>query len=355
MSEELNIKDKIHTEVSNYYGEEIKNSTDLKTNACCSTDSMPFWQKDILKKIESEILDKFYGCGSPIPEALDGKVLLDIGCGTGRDVYIASNLVGENGKVIGIDMTDEQLKVAQKYIKVQTEKYGYKNPNVEFRKGYIEDLKSCGIADNSVDAVISNCVINLAEDKESVFKETFRVLKPGGELYFFFFFSDRRIPQHLKNDPLLYGECLSNAMYIEDFRRILISLGINDYRIVSKRKINIDNQEIENKIGFVNFYSYSIRTFKIYSLEDKCEDYGQIAKYLGTIKNFPNNIKLDDHHIFETDKPMLVCGNTFDMLKQSRFSSYFEFIGNKSKHFGLFPCGTPKNIDDPLDSSTSCC
>ena len=345
----------IHKEVQDYYGETLNGTKDLKTSACCSTDSLPLWQKKIISEIEPEILDKFYGCGSPIPLNIEGKTILDLGCGTGRDVYIASKLAGENGFVIGVDMTDEQLDVANKYAVTQTEKFGFKNPNFEFKKGFIEDLKSCGIDDNSVDVVISNCVINLAENKEAVFNEIYRVLKPGGELYFSDIFSDRRIPSHLKNDPVLYGECLSNAMYVEDFRRLLRNIGVLDYRTISKRKITIDNPEIENKIGQVNFFSITVRAFKIFSMEDICEDYGQVATYQGTIKYAPHKFELDDHHIFETGRPMLVCGNTADMLRETWFGKHFKVDGDKINHFGVVPCGSLAENNSENDMNGACC
>jgi len=131
--------------------------------------------------------------------------ILDLGCGTGRDVYIASKLVGETGRSIGVDMTTEQVAVAKKYQDEQRERFCYKSSNVTLLQGYIEDLKSLGIEDNSVDVVISNCVINLSPSKEQVFKEIFRVLKPGGELYFADVFSDRRVPEKFANDPILRG------------------------------------------------------------------------------------------------------------------------------------------------------
>src|SRR3990167_6514452 len=111
--------------VKNYYGRILKTNEDLKTSACCTTDSLPDEIKSILKNIEPEILDKFYGCGSPIPKLLNGCTVLDLGCGTGRDVYVVSKLVGENGRSIGVDMTDEQLAVARKYKDVQMERFGY--------------------------------------------------------------------------------------------------------------------------------------------------------------------------------------------------------------------------------------
>lgn len=334
LEEELNTKES----VKDYYGKILKSTNDLKSSACCPTDTIEGQHKSILSKIEPEILSKFYGCGSPLPPALKGCTVLDLGCGSGRDAYLVSYLVGEEGFILGLDMTDEQLEVARKHKDTQMKKFGFKRCNVDFRKGYIEDLKAAGIADNSLDVVISNCVINLSPDKQSVFKEIFRVLKPGGELYFSDVFSGRRIPKHIKDDPILYGECLGGALYIEDFRRILRDLGCLDYRVISKRPIVLNNPELEAKVAAIDFYSITIRAFKLASLEDICEDYGQIATYLGTIAGCPQKFMLDDHHIFITDKPMLVCGNTAFMLSETRYSKYFEVKGDKKSHFGPFNC-----------------
>jgi radical SAM/Cys-rich protein len=341
-----------------YYGSQLSSTTDLKTSACCSTDSLPSYVKDVLPYIVDEIKERFYGCGSPIPPAIEGCTILDLGCGTGRDVYVASKLVGHEGYVIGVDMTDEQLEVARRNIQTHIERFGYKRPNVDFRKGFIEDLKAIGIEDNSVDVVISNCVINLSPDKEAVFREIFRVLKPGGELYFSDVFSGRRVPEHLRNDPVLLGECLSGAMYIEDFRRLLRHLGCLDYRVVSKKRISLDNPEIEEKIGMVDFYSITIRAFKLDDLEDICEDYGQVAVYKGTIPGFPHFFELDDHHRFITGKPMLVCGNTASMLQNTRYAPHFQVMGDRSTHYGPFNCAP--SVEKPVDeedtlSGGACC
>ncbi len=341
--------------VREYYGKVLEGTKDLKTKACCSLESLPAAHRRILAEIDDEILDKFYGCGSPIPPALEGCTVLDLGCGTGRDVYLASRLVGPDGLVIGVDMTDEQIEVARRHQGSQAKRFGFKKTNVDFRKGYIEDLASLGIADNSVDVVISNCVINLSPQKERVFSEIFRVLKPGGELYFSDVFAGRRVPEELRSDPVLLGECLGGAMYVEDFRRLLRGLGCPDYRVVSKRPIAIENAEIEAMAGMIDFWSMTVRAFKLSCLEDICEDYGQAAYYLGTIPDHPHRFPLDDHHTFVTGKPMLVCGNTAGMVGETRFGKHFKVIGDMSVHYGPFDCSPAASCADTGGSSGSCC
>jgi arsenite methyltransferase len=340
--------------IKEYYGAVLRSKNDLKTGACCTSESMPEYLRPILNEIHPEILDRFYGCGSPIPFALEGATVLDLGCGTGRDVYMLSKLVGEKGRVIGIDMTDEQLALAGKHALWQMEKFGFGKSNVEFKKGFMEDLHSLGIEDNSVDLVVSNCVINLSPEKEKVFAEIFRVLKPGGELYFSDVFADRRIPQALRNDPVLLGECLSGAMYTEDFRRMMAQNGVADFRVVKTSAVPILDAEIERKIGMVKFSSLTVRAFKL-ALEDRCEDYGQVAYYQGTIAESPHAFMLDDHHLIKNGMPFLVCGNTAAMLSKTRYAPYFRIVGDTSQHFGLFDCGPTPVQSDMQSVSGACC
>ena len=236
----------IQQQVQDYYGTQLQTSQDLLTNACC-TDDIPLAHRRILAQLESEVLEKYYGCGVCIPDAIEGITVLDLGSGSGRDAYLLSKLVGENGHVIGVDMTEEQLDVARRHIDAHTVTFGYAKPNVEFRHGYIEDLQSAGIEDNSVDLVVSNCVLNLSTDKEATYREIFRVLKPGGEMFIADVFSDRRMPETLRQDPMLYGECLSGALYTEDFRRLLLELGMNDYRLTAAAASPSNNEEIRGQ------------------------------------------------------------------------------------------------------------
>ncbi|MCK5829138.1 MAG: methyltransferase domain-containing protein [Methylococcales bacterium] len=343
----------ISESVQNYYGQVLKSSSDLKTSACCTLDAMPLYLRTLLADVHPEVVSRYYGCGSPLPPALEGCTVLDLGCGSGRDCYLLSRLVAESGKIIGVDMTEEQLIVAKRHRDWHAERYGYAQSNVEFVQGYIEDLASAGIAENSVDVVVSNCVVNLSPDKQQVLSEILRVLKPGGELYFSDVYADKRIPHALKIEPVLLGECLGGALYWEDFRRMMQGLGCPDIRVIKETPVVLEDPEVVAKIGMINFKSVTVRAFKM-PLEDRCEDFGQIAIYKGSIKEHPHFFDLDDHHHFEKGKPLRVCGNTYDMLSSSRYAEYFDLIGDKTTHFGLFDCAPP-NTSLSLESGAACC
>jgi len=340
----------IHESVRDYYGRVLQSSADLKTTACCPVDGMPVWLQDLQRRVHPEVSERFYGCGAPLPPALTGCTVLDLGCGSGRDCYILAQLVGPEGRVIGVDMTAEQLEVARRHQAWHAEQFGY--ANVEFHQGYIEDLAAAGIAPSSVDVVVSNCVVNLSPDKGRVLQEIFRVLKPGGELYFSDIFSDRRIPANLAADPVLLGECLGGALYTEDFRRLAAAAGCQDARTVSAGAVTITDPAIHAKIGHIGFRSLTMRAFRL-PLEDRCEDYGQVATYLGSIAETPAAFVLDDHHLFEAQRPQRVCGNTADMLGSTRLGPHFRIEGNKSRHAGLFDCAPVSALSN--GTVTGCC
>jgi len=339
----------------------LEKSEDLKTNACKTGAKMPKYIRDELKRLHPEVIAKYYGCGLCIPTKLEGLRVLDLGSGSGRDVYLLSSLVGAKGSVVGVDMTDEQLDVARTHLDYHANEFGY--ANVSFVQAFIEDLSS--IADNSVDLVVSNCVVNLAKNKDSVLAEVYRVLRPGGELYFSDVYSDRRIPQKLVDDEVLYGECLSGALYVGDFVSKAKAAGFKDPRLVSDSRVTVQNKAIQAQLGPIRFFSATYRLWKIDSLDDNCEDYGQAVMYRGTVKEEPGALALDAHHVFESGRVVPVCRNTYLMLRESRFASDFELFGTDREHFGLFPgCGVALPFrsaaansapTDAKDAPSSCC
>lgn len=326
-----------HISVREYYGKVLGKSEDLKTNACCVAESPPAWLRGPLANIHDDVADRFYGCGFPIAEAVSGSTVLDLGCGTGRDVYLFSQLVGPSGFVHGVDMTKEQLEVAEATKGWHMDRFGYQSENVAFHEGYIEELK--GIADGSVDLVISNCVLNLSPRKDLVLKEVFRVLKPGGEFLFSDVFADRRLPPWMMEDQVLLGECLGGALYVGDFISLSRRTGFNDPRKLTSSAIEIIDPEVLAKTGASEFASITWRLFKLEELEDRCEDYGQIAVYSEVMDEVGPAFRLDDHHVFELGRPERVCGNTASMLAETRYGAHFQITGSRAVHYGEFPCG----------------
>ncbi|MEE8638415.1 MAG: arsenite methyltransferase [Candidatus Margulisiibacteriota bacterium] len=173
------------------------------------------------------------GCGNPIALASikEGETVLDLGSGAGFDTFLAAQKVGKSGKVIGVDMTPEMIKKARE--NVHKGKYS----NVEFRLGEIEHLPA---EDNSVDIVISNCVINLSPDKEQVFKEAFRVLKPGGRLMVSDIVLLKELPEHIKNSSEAYVGCIAGAILKKDYIKTAQKAGFKDLRIVDEISFPID-------------------------------------------------------------------------------------------------------------------
>ena len=347
-----NDKDSILQSTKDYYGSTLKGTKDLKTNCCQCSEKPPKYISEAMSLLHEDIVSHYYGCGLVIPDELEGLTCLDLGCGAGHDVYILSKLVGEKGKVYGVDMTKNQLDLAEKYKEHQAKVFGYSKSNVEFINGYIEKLIE--IPDNSIDLVVSNCVVNLSPNKKEVFSEAYRVLKPGGEMYFSDVYSDRRIPEKLLHDPVLHGECLSGALYWNDFLSLVKQVGFKSPRLVKDRVITIENEEIEKIIGFAKFNSATFRLFKIPDFDNTDgENYGLKVCYKGTIKTCPDEFILDKGHKYIKGKKYSVCGNTFRILKESRFNKHFDFEGNFDTHYGILPnCG----IKMPFSSSGGeCC
>lgn len=341
--------------VKDYYGKQLQNSDDLKTSACCDASQVPAWLKPLLSNIHPEVMARYYGCGLVCPPLLDGCRILDLGSGAGRDVYALAQMVGHDGQVVGVDMTEEQLDVAESYRAYHAETFGF--DNVVFKQGYIEKLDELGFEDGSFDVIVSNCVINLSPEKDAVLREIHRLLKPGGEFYFSDIYADRRVPDSVRNDPVLYGECLGGALYWNDFISLAKRHGFADPRLIDDRPLDITDVKLAARVGNIKFYSATYRLFKLEGLEAACEDYGQAVIYRGTIPNHANRFILDSHHDIETGRVFPVCGNTWHMLCGSRFKQHFEFIGDFSRHYGIFPgCGSDiPFVQSQGEATSGCC
>lgn len=333
-----------HEDVQRYYGETLQSSDDLKTSACCTSAAPEGHVRDALTEIHPEVASRYYGCGLVLPDALDGLRVLDLGCGAGRDVYLLSKLVGETGSVVGVDMTPAQLDVARRHREFHAEAFGYGESNVEFYEGNIERLDELGLDDGSFDLIISNCVINLAVDKLAVLKSANRLLRNGGEMYFSDIYADRRIPSELRDDPVLYGECLSGALYWNDFYQLAAEAGFPQPRLVESEPLAIEDPTIEAKTGDIRFCSATFRLFSLQDAELAAEDYGQQAVYRGSVAESPAELRLDQHYVFAAGRPEPVCGNTARILEQSRFSAHFEIMGARCCHLGAFKGSTGEDV-----------
>ncbi len=169
-------------------------------------------------------------------------------------------------------MTDEQLATAQCHIDWHMRQFGFAKPNVKFLKGYIEKLGQLGLEPESFELIVSNCVINLSVDKPAVLSGAYDLLKPGGELYFADVYCDRRLPESVRGDPMLYGECLGGALYWNDFLPMARRAGFLDPRLVTSHPIEIKNEAMQRKLGQAKFFSATYRLFKLDGLEPACED-----------------------------------------------------------------------------------
>jgi len=327
--------DTIKDAVRAYYGETLKSSADLQTNACCTPAQMPDHLKPILGKIHPEVAARYYGCGLLAPEGLTGRRILDLGCGAGRDVYALAALAGPDGAVTGVDMTPEQLAVARAHRAYHAEAFGHPEPTTTFIEGDIEALGALPFAPASFDVVVSNCVVNLATDKRAVFDAVHDLLAEGGEMYFSDVYADRRIPEVLQADEVLYGECLSGALYWGDALAMVRAAGFGDPRIVEHRALTVENPDLEARLGGIRFASVTLRLVKAEGLEAGREDYGQTATYLGTLPEAPEALRFDAALSLPVGVPVRISGNTAALFSAGRLSRHVK-ITEPGAHLGPF-------------------
>src|SRR6266480_38844 len=303
-------------------------------NLCCSVE----YESEYLKVIPQEVIERDYGCGDPSPYLCEGEAVLDLGSGTGKICFIAAQIVGAKGKVIGVDMTDEMLDVARRNAPTVTERIGY--ANVEFRKGRIQDLaldlelldrqlkahpitdaasflaadelaeevrcKHPLIASDSVDVVVSNCVLNLVESKSKrqLFEEIFRVLKKGGRAVISDIVSDEEVPEGLQNDPELWSGCISGALTESGFLSAFENVGFYGIQI-----LNRDARPWRTVQG-IEFRSVTVEAFK--GKQGECFERNQAVIYYGPFREVLD----DDNHRMERGKRYAVCDKTYNLYKK---------------------------------------
>jgi ubiquinone/menaquinone biosynthesis C-methylase UbiE len=311
---------------------------------CCPVD----YNTEYLKVIPQEVIERDYGCGDPSKYLREGETVLDLGSGTGKICFIAAQVVGPKGKVIGIDMTDEMLAVARTNAPIVAERIGYSN--VEFRKGRIQDLglnvdlldaelkrrpindaasflaadelaqelrvKSPLIANDSVDVVVSNCVLNLVEAhaKRQLFDEIFRVLRIGGRAVISDIVSDEEVPEHLQNDPELWSGCISGALTEEGFLAAFTDAGFYGVQILKR-----DEQPWQTVEG-IEFRSLTVEAFK--GKQGPCVERNQAVVYKGPFREVLD----DDNHRMERGRRYAVCDKTYNIYRKAPYSAFFEFI-----------------------------
>jgi SAM-dependent methyltransferase len=230
----------IHETVQKHYAERIKNNASCcgPASDCCSTDSN-LYPADLLTTLPEGESSVSYGCGDPITLASlePGQTVLDLGSGAGLDCFFAAKKVGETGRVIGVDMTPEMIERARssaKRLNIQ---------NVEFRQGYLEELP---VESNSIDVIISNCVINLAPDKSKVFAEAFRVLKPGAKFAVSDIVTDGPLPEPIKKSLSAWAGCVAGAVEAKDYIAMMEAIGFTN---ISITPVFFDKETVDSAIA----------------------------------------------------------------------------------------------------------
>ena len=305
---------------------------------CCPVDYNPQY----LEILPQEIIDRDYGCGDPSQYLQEGETVLDLGSGAGKICYIAAQVVGAKGRVIGVDMTSDMLGLAKKYTGEIGAKLGYHN--VEFRRGKIQDLRTDLdaaedylrrhpitsvedlqafeasmaeqrttqplVADDWVDVVVSNCVLNLVQDsdKRQLFEEIFRVLRKGGRAVISDIVSDEPVPAHLKEDPELWSGCVSGALQEHEFIKAFEDAGF--YGMAVLKRDETPWQTVEG----IEFRSMTLVAYK--GKQGPCWDRNQAVIYRGPW----SEVKDDDGHTLIRGVPMAVCEKTFKLYSREPYA-----------------------------------
>jgi arsenite methyltransferase len=308
-----------------------------QNSLCCPVSYNP----EYLKVIPQEIIEKDYGCGDPSPYLREGDVVLDLGSGGGKICYIASQIVGPRGKVIGVDFNPEMLLLARKYQKLVARSIGWSN--VEFRMGRIQDLRTNFevlekmiqkkpirnlskllefenlkrkneaeaplVRDESIDVIVSNCVLNLVrdEEKKKLFREMHRVLKKGGRIAISDIVSDELVPENLRKDPELWSGCISGAFQERAFLKAFEEVGFYGIQIEKR-----DERPWQTVQG-IEFRSVVATAYK--GKEGACWERNQAVMYKGPWKQ----VEDDDHHVLKRGVVTAVCDKTFQIYSKEPY------------------------------------
>ncbi len=354
---------------------------------CCPVN----YDQKYLEIIPQEVIERDYGCGDPSKYVHEGETVLDLGSGTGKICFIASQVVGASGKVIGVDMTDAMLDVARENAPIVADRAGFSN--VEFRKGRIQDLaldleqlesylKSTPVDDangfleldekinelrenesliksDTIDVVVSNCVLNLVgnEARKQLFSEIYRVLKVGGRAVISDIVCDEEVPMDLQKDDDLWSGCISGAFLEDGFLQAFEDAGFHGVEIVK-----FDKDPWQTVEG-IEFRSMTVCAYK--GKEGPCIERNQAVIYKGPFKKVLD----DDGHPMERGKRYAVCEKTFELYKREPYAAMFEFI---EPHKAI-PADSAKEFDctstrirharetkgasynDTIANSSSCC
>lgn len=308
-----------------------------KPELCCPMD----YDAEDLCHIPKEVLERAYGCGSPVALASPtaGETFLDLGSGAGIDVFIASKKVGPNGRAIGVDMTREMLEQAREAAQAVGLALGY--DNVQFRHGVLEQVPA---DDASVDILTSNCVINLSPDKPAVLREAYRILRPGGRLVVSDIVASGEVPDSVRVNPRLWGECIAGALQEDEFLSDLEEAGFYGTQVLKRSPYRV----VDGRA----FVSVTVRAYKG-TKSPECVYRGHRATYLGPGRGLMD----DDGHLFERGVEMEVCTDTLAKLLSGAYPGSFRVVGPDGAEVraGALPTTGGAPGGRSCDPSTGCC
>jgi arsenite methyltransferase len=344
----------------------------VQADLCCPTSYDPKY----LQAIPQEVLERDYGCGDPSRHLREGETVLDLGSGTGKICFIASQIAGPLGKVIGVDMNDSMLSVARRNAPKVAQRIGY--ANVDFRKGkiqdlaldlealelwlnahpvrtaedframeaYIEEIRTNRplVAGDSIDVVVSNCVLNLVKSsaKDALFREIYRVLRRGGRAVISDIVSDEEVPAHLQRNPELWSGCISGALRENTFLEAFEAAGFYGVSILERQ------HDPWRTVEGIEFRSVTVAAYK--GKEGDCWDHKQAVIYKGPFKQVVD----DDGHVLRRGARVAVCEKTFSIYSREPYASHFEMVeplGPPSQdEVRPFPCTNGMLLRDPKET-----